>query len=671
MFKSGVIERTESAFGSMNFVIDHYSDLRKKGELHRYKLQQFSCSFFSKLYRLRFVGWIGRQDMLLEQADIGAKIRKEMDPTNVGKDDCSNSESSSDRVFYAMGTLDGINIRFLREWLANGRRDVRDALRRSAGDAHVKRGVNEYIEKLGISDEHMVDSSSTVDLPPRRTEWDPARHKHRRPTLILKGEADPVTVGGQAEYFHFQALLGPRMLIKFPGVGHEFDLPDTAFKKGLDGIIKLEAKRFSPGQVAEVKGAINGLKLNPHLKLRLLPPHDLEPGLRLVGVGRVAGKAPNGSEDDIVALIQNTSGKEVPASKRVWKIENEFFTGKVEISPGRLAAGQTKPAYGKIIDPRQNEAYQVRVKASNNWDVNLKPLCTRDKQGVTEVMILNQKNISTEGKIGRLTIYNDYSSTDSVYIPFSQSSDSDIITFGPNQDIYKKLELPHEAKWQTDHEDLAACLPNAHDLSKVLAQEAHCDLPLVVQHSPKSGSRKEQQWTIDSPTFTATISSRLESCMPDGNPYIVKGSAKLILKDWIEIREPSLSPSQGDFELLGYNILDGDQISLILKNPPDSFNVKSVGEKGRDWFYELSNRNKKFLQPCHPFFDDPFPARNCLIFSYLVMDPLQFINVDRNEILQDIMQRFDAEHGVVHFCPLFGGIRIPGLRDPNQIFTCE
>ncbi len=231
-----------------------------------------------------------------KQLEIGAKIRDQIiHPMNVGKDDCSNTVSSSARVFYAMGALDGINIRFLREWLANGRRDVRDALRKSAGDAHVKRGVNEYVEKLGIGDDDMVDPSDG------KREWDPANYKHSRPTLILKGEADPVTVAGQAEYFHSEALLGPRTLITFSGIGHAFELPETPFQQTLSGMIKLEAKRFSPGQVGQVVGVINGLTLKRNLNLRLSPPHDLETGLRLVGFGRVAGNAPNGA--DIVALI--------------------------------------------------------------------------------------------------------------------------------------------------------------------------------------------------------------------------------------------------------------------------------------------------------------------------------------------------------------------------------
>jgi pimeloyl-ACP methyl ester carboxylesterase len=668
IFAPGVIETTESAFGSINFVVDQYSKLKKGGELHRYNLAQYSCSFFEKLYQLRFYGWIGNSVAVDNQLEIGAKIRDEIiHPMNVGKDDCSNAVPSSTRVFYAMGALDGINIRFLREWLANGRRDVRDALRKSAGDAHVKRGVNEYVEKLGIDDDDMIEPSSDGAGfgPPWKTEWDPARYKHRRPTLILKGEADPVTVAGQAEYFHSEALLGPRVLITFSGIGHFFELPETQFQQTLSGMIKLDANRLSPGQIAEVRGTINGLKLNRNLNLRLLPPHDLEASLRLVGFGRVAGDAPNGTGDDIVALIKNTGWNEVRGSRRVWKLDSEFFSGKVEIDVGILAAGETKVIYGKIIDPRQNEAYRVRVRPPNDWDVNIKVLCTQLDGSTVETMLLNQGNSSTEGKMGRWTLYNDYFSTDFVASRFSQIlAPGDIINRSTELSNQQAERLPDEARWT--FERFEACAPRREDLSRALAQEVHCDLPIIVHHSPTASSSEETEkhWKIEKRAFTATISSRFESCMPDGNPRIVKGVATLKLKDWVVVREPS--GSEDDFDLLGYNILDDGRISLVLRNR-DQFNSKPVGEKGRDWSYSLV-AYPPATEPCNNRLATRNTTRECLIYSYLVMDPIQFNAIESSEMFDDICKRFKKENGAppvgqkcpgIHVDPLSGGVLLP------------
>jgi pimeloyl-ACP methyl ester carboxylesterase len=51
--------------------------------------------------------------------------------------------------------------------------------------------------------------------------WDPKEFAHSVPTLILKGGADPVISGCQAEYFFNSGLAkGGRALVEFPGLGH-------------------------------------------------------------------------------------------------------------------------------------------------------------------------------------------------------------------------------------------------------------------------------------------------------------------------------------------------------------------------------------------------------------------------------------------------------------------
>jgi pimeloyl-ACP methyl ester carboxylesterase len=55
--------------------------------------------------------------------------------------------------------------------------------------------------------------------------WDPQSYRHQVPTLILSGDADPVTAGGQAEDFYTCGLApGERVHIEFPGVGHNMVL---------------------------------------------------------------------------------------------------------------------------------------------------------------------------------------------------------------------------------------------------------------------------------------------------------------------------------------------------------------------------------------------------------------------------------------------------------------
>ena len=111
-------------------------------------------------------------------------------------------ETSSQRVYNVVSTYDGINLRFLQEWLGSNLH-IRGALRRSAGEVHFERcgrwwswrrcrnETNQQVEKIGINE------SETMTIKP----WDPAHSSHQVPTLILAGDADPVTAGGQPVMF--------------------------------------------------------------------------------------------------------------------------------------------------------------------------------------------------------------------------------------------------------------------------------------------------------------------------------------------------------------------------------------------------------------------------------------------------------------------------------------
>ena len=137
-----------------------------------------------------------------------------------------DEDKSSGRVFNVVSAYDGINVGFLDAWLSEAQNDIRKALRKSAGELHFDRcgilsrsircpnAINPYVENVGITDE---------EIKP----WDPDDFAHKVPTLILKGSADPVTAGDQPEEFFTTALMGPRILMIFPGIGHNMDLPEV------------------------------------------------------------------------------------------------------------------------------------------------------------------------------------------------------------------------------------------------------------------------------------------------------------------------------------------------------------------------------------------------------------------------------------------------------------
>ena len=213
----GIYQRTEDKFGSLQFVIDDYC--RLENELKESNLE-YSRNFFQNLRQLRFVGWPtsktdGKKN---DQLAIAYALKREVLDGQKAKDSCSDRHSQGyDRVFDVIGTYDGINARFLREWLVEGKQNFRRALRKSAGEAHVhsQGSINTHIEKIGINDD-------PIKIEP----WDPAIYKHSVPTLILKGGADPVTADRQAEYTYSKALSGVRTLIESPASGHALVFPD-------------------------------------------------------------------------------------------------------------------------------------------------------------------------------------------------------------------------------------------------------------------------------------------------------------------------------------------------------------------------------------------------------------------------------------------------------------
>ena len=141
--RRGIFQRAEDAFGSIQFVIDAYCTLKKNGQLKKYGLDKFSRTFFQKLRDLRLSGSLAGAD----QFEIGQVIRDEVLGNKISEDNCVETGNQHvqghHRVFYAIGVQDGINPRFLRAWLSNGKYDTRGALKEIGGEA----GINEWVEK--------------------------------------------------------------------------------------------------------------------------------------------------------------------------------------------------------------------------------------------------------------------------------------------------------------------------------------------------------------------------------------------------------------------------------------------------------------------------------------------------------------------------------------------
>jgi pimeloyl-ACP methyl ester carboxylesterase len=248
-----ILDLVENQFGGcLQCVIKNYEELKKFRELQNLNLDYDDAAIYTALKSLlafnttflesgpeasrgQYVGAIigneiacriakrieGEDEFSSRMLGTGENINSYCD---AAKNIFQARDKQSERVYYVVSTYDGLNIGFLKEWRSGHPNDIRDALRKSAGEVHYNRcrklhawkpclnAVNQYVEKVGIVGD---------EIRP----WDPAGFVHKVPTLILEGGADPVVAGGQPEDIYNQGLSGDRILIRFPGIGHSMNLP--------------------------------------------------------------------------------------------------------------------------------------------------------------------------------------------------------------------------------------------------------------------------------------------------------------------------------------------------------------------------------------------------------------------------------------------------------------
>ena len=129
-----------------------------------------------------------------------------------------SNEGSSLRASSVFGVYDGVARWIFRlleqeQRTKNGCFEVEDLRDIAAGRLLPnKKAVQEVVKEIGtmrLTDEKQI------------CPWDPSSYRHEVETLILTGNADPITAGGQARFFYDNGLTpGKRALIEFPGVGH-------------------------------------------------------------------------------------------------------------------------------------------------------------------------------------------------------------------------------------------------------------------------------------------------------------------------------------------------------------------------------------------------------------------------------------------------------------------
>ena len=647
--ESGLFEQAEKEFGSLQFLIDNYCSLEMKEPLNK-----FSRSFFQTLRRLRMTGFFPPE----EPASAGRVIAREILTDQKAKDDCPNQNAGkSDRVFDVMGVYDGINPRFLREWIGEGKEDIRAAISKSAGDAHLRSGktLNKRIEKIGLK-------VSTE----RIKAWNPAEYKHQIPTLVLKGGADPVTVTTrQSDYIFDDALDGARVLIEVPGMGHEYKFPplqhDEIPKASaiLSGSLRLESLEIPAGEIRQVRANINGRKLNEKFKMSLEPAHhpdEIYKGLELLGFAILDDDKIEGDNkgiDNIIALFKRTDAGTPASVANEWILKGSSFSGLVPFQFKKnllaLAPGEIVEAIGRITAGERNRRFTLE--RPDPLD-SIKPVCFRvEDDGTTTTVNILLENTGNETKTikrTKWTISKGSEKRDFLLTPKSDPEEPELAlnrqkAFPVNSRVYdlavdRDEELKITAPAGLPKALKSSCIPTE-NLSDTQIMSTSLDkspwsFPIALWNSSDDTDLviEPATWEISNLLYTISLEVPAASRVMRQSAEIIKGKVgSARFNKQLDVRPTDSQDSS--LVLLGFNILAEDQIALMLRNQGRT----TVNAGGTHWTYSILGESQE--KACNP--SDRF-YQHCLLYTFMVMEPAEF---DKAEILQE-MRRFYKKHGL-------------------------
>ncbi len=245
------LKELDRTYGSMSFVMENYADLKERDP--NLKSFPYPEEFFKALRNLQF---FGRPEKNLkfpsrtEQAQFNAALlmahyltlpkqqlngrgdrratlartpsiimrlsperrsayEKRLKEAEESILSVSARQLKSRRAYHVFGVYDGIS-RWVLEVM--DRQIQQDGFFRSEDIQRIVKGpvAQDLAKKIGVVPGEPI-------YP-----WNAGYYKHNVPTLIIKGDADPVVAGGQAENFFNDGLANKHdsILMEFPGMGH-------------------------------------------------------------------------------------------------------------------------------------------------------------------------------------------------------------------------------------------------------------------------------------------------------------------------------------------------------------------------------------------------------------------------------------------------------------------
>jgi pimeloyl-ACP methyl ester carboxylesterase len=633
----GIFHKAEDAFGSIQFIIDSYCEIRD--ELKQYGLDHFSEMFFKKLRDLRFFGSNSIDDGTDQnQRLIGKVLRDELTGQRAVIAAPRQSRlynQGYQRAYYGFGVHDGINWRFLRDWLAAGKKDTRASLRAIGGLVNASGAANKWLEKLKVDER---------ELKP----WDPAEFPHSVPTLVLNGEADPVTAAGQAEHFFSSALRGPRTLITFPGVGHQIslsavqkpysdDATDRAPSPLLSGAIRVDPPLIPPGEVRALNAVATGRRFDTKLHMEMKPPPNLAP-LKVHGCCILERQVPkNGDQgtENIAVLIENKTNRSFRIKGSRWTKNTDYFWGTVELAyPDKIMPGRTELACGTLIQGGKNKDREIHVKPQGDVEAGLELVGFNvSPPSEVQMWIRNNSDRPSAKATTNWVIYNGAGLRSAFKVTVPALEPQKIISVPVGVDGLQIEENEIITIKKPENLEGEACLG--------AQEQGHNRVPFVLWNPKESAINvKRGRWELHTPAFSVTVEMNPVK-IPAGTVRTTYATITGIRwHQWIDIQPPAdLEP---ELELVGFNILKENRICLLLKNNGKGSQNGAV----REWIYVDPNEDANITELIETL--------NCLIYSFLLLGSERFRNEEDNQILKKIRQKFknvglnvNIEHGDV------------------------
>ena len=289
-----VLSQIDETYGSADFIVDNYAQLKRDDKTFRTEFGQFPVEFFAALRYLQMAGAPEKNGLVFvadsrQRINAALVIAYYLTPDNPSlcslksglfggtAGDCEYCErfkaakeelrarlggGESQRGSYVFGVYDGV-----ARWISvmmgeKGCFTGKDVETFASSTASAKRFGRDQVKKIGIVADEKI------------CPWNPADYRHEVPTLLIKGSRDTVVAGCQAEDFLLNGLKeGSRVFLEFRGLGHDVSVanlyegsdPSTwskTFASLLEDFIKMSSTPAQFRGDAKVKAKLQKLKVS-------------------------------------------------------------------------------------------------------------------------------------------------------------------------------------------------------------------------------------------------------------------------------------------------------------------------------------------------------------------------------------------------------------------------